>query len=77
MRWVEGAKEGEVLLGEKGEGSKNNQLDRSAGVTLDKQGNLYVVDRDNHRIVCFRVGAHQSGGVSRSWKCWHRQETQN
>lgn len=55
MCWLKGAKRGEVIVGGDGEGSQNNQLSRPASISIDNQGNLYVVDRDNHRIQRFEL----------------------
>ena len=55
MRWLKGAKEGEMLVGGKGRGSANEQFDQPASISLDARGNLYVVDRDNHRVQRFDV----------------------
>ena len=53
MRWLKGAQQGEVILGEGGQGSGNNQLSLPASISFDSQGNLYVADRANHRIQRF------------------------
>ena len=53
MRWMKGATEGELLLGGNIEGSQKNQFNLPASISSDGQGNLYVVDRDNHRIQRF------------------------
>ena len=60
MRWVNGAKEGEVIVGGNGEGAQSNQFNQPESISLDERGNLYVVDRRNHRIQCFEreIGQH-------------------
>ncbi|CAF1518029.1 unnamed protein product [Adineta ricciae] len=57
MRWLKGAKEGEVMVGGSGEGSQTNQLNQliSFSFFLDDQANLYVVDVDNDRIQRFDI----------------------
>ncbi|CAF4062774.1 unnamed protein product, partial [Adineta steineri] len=45
-----GDSEGEIVAGGNGEGNEPNQLNSPRGVSLDVEGNLYVVDSRNHRI---------------------------
>ena len=55
MRWLRDAKEGSVIVGGNGRGSRDNQFNRPSGILFDRQGNLYVVDYDNHRVERFSV----------------------
>ncbi|CAF1130033.1 unnamed protein product [Adineta ricciae] len=57
MRWLKGAKEGEVMVGGSGEGSQTNQLNQliSFSFFLNDQANFYVVDVDNDRIQRFDI----------------------
>ena len=54
MRWLKGAKEGEVKDDGNGEGSQTIQL-ISFSFFLDDQANLYVVDVNNDRIQRFDI----------------------
>ncbi|CAF1004782.1 unnamed protein product [Adineta steineri] len=47
IRWCEGDKEGEIVVGGNGKG---NQLNIPTGLSFDNEENLYVVDGNNHRI---------------------------
>ncbi|CAF1519137.1 unnamed protein product, partial [Adineta steineri] len=44
MRWCEGKKEGEIVVGGSGEGSQSNQLYGPCGLSFDDEGNIYVAD---------------------------------
>jgi sugar lactone lactonase YvrE len=56
MRWCKGATEGNILVGGNGSGEESNQFNRdSTGLSFDRQGNLYVVDRQNQRIQKFEI----------------------
>jgi hypothetical protein len=55
MRWCEGAKEGTIVVGGNGLGTQSNQFNGLNGLTFDRQGNLYVADRYNHRIQKFEI----------------------
>ncbi|CAF1319197.1 unnamed protein product [Rotaria magnacalcarata] len=57
MRWTQGDnKQGTVIVGGNGEGAGANQLNRPEGLSFDRLGNLYVADRDNHRVQRFSIG---------------------
>ncbi|CAF1281162.1 unnamed protein product, partial [Adineta steineri] len=55
MRWCEGKKEGEIIVGGNGEGKQSNQLNRPHGLSFDDEGNLYVADFSNHRIQKYEI----------------------
>jgi hypothetical protein len=55
MRWCKGAKEGTIVVGGNGRGKQSNQFFGLAGLSFDRQGNLYVADRDNDRIQKFEI----------------------
>ena len=55
MRWSKNAKVGEIIIGDHGQGSQKDQLFRPASILFDNQGNLLVVDRNNHRIQRFEI----------------------
>ncbi|CAM4930260.1 unnamed protein product [Rotaria socialis] len=52
-RWLQGAKQGTVVVGENGEGKEANQFYRPEGLSFDKNGNLYIADEHNHRVQRF------------------------
>jgi DNA-binding beta-propeller fold protein YncE len=51
IRWMNGAKEGSIVVGGNGE----NQLFLPSDLLFDKQDNLYVFDSINHRIQKFFI----------------------
>ncbi|CAF1467869.1 unnamed protein product [Adineta ricciae] len=54
MRWYEGDRQGLIIVGNKVQQIKEtNQLSFPQGLTFDVQGNLYVADSGNNRIVKF------------------------
>ncbi|CAF3860686.1 unnamed protein product [Rotaria sp. Silwood1] len=57
MRWPKkGAKQGTVIIGGNGSRSQSNQrLCPIIGLSLDRHGNLYVVDWGNHRVQKFKI----------------------
>lgn len=51
VQWTPGSSTGTVVAGSNGvSGSTNQTLRSPVGVRLDSNGNLYVVDNNNHRI---------------------------
>jgi sugar lactone lactonase YvrE len=51
-----GVKEGTIVIGQnENEQQQPNELDAHVSLSLDRQGNLYVVDRGNHRIQKFEI----------------------
>ncbi|CAF4939741.1 unnamed protein product, partial [Rotaria socialis] len=51
MRWTQGyKKQGTVIVGGNGQGGGANQFQYPIGLSFDRQGNLYVADRNNHRV---------------------------
>ncbi|CAF3397714.1 unnamed protein product [Rotaria socialis] len=56
MRWTQGDKKhGTVIVGGNGEGAEANQFNVPYGFSFDRHGNLYVADRDNHRVQRFSI----------------------
>ncbi|CAF4629799.1 unnamed protein product, partial [Rotaria socialis] len=56
MRWTQGdKKQGTVVVGGNDEGAGANQFNYLVGLSFDRHGNLYVVDRDNHRVHRFSI----------------------
>ena len=64
VRWVLGASSWTLIAGSTNgtNGDTSMLLNYPAGVTLDSMGNVYVADRDNHRIQLFLAG--QSTGIT-------------
>ncbi|CAF4070633.1 unnamed protein product [Adineta steineri] len=54
-RWTPGAMKGIVVVGTERSGSGSTQLTNPFDLSFDRRGNLYVVDRDNHRIQKFII----------------------
>ena len=52
---MKGATEGIVVVGEHGQGVRLDQLNGPAGLSFDRQSNLYVVDSGNDRIQKFEI----------------------
>ncbi|CAF4155220.1 unnamed protein product, partial [Adineta steineri] len=52
MRWCEGDKEGEIVVGGFGQ---ENQLNSPNCLSFDAEGNLYVADSVNDRIQKFEI----------------------
>jgi secreted PhoX family phosphatase len=55
MRWMKGATQGNIIVGENGQGEQSNQLNGPDGLSFDRHGNLYVVDRGNDRVQKFNI----------------------
>ncbi|CAF0757588.1 unnamed protein product [Adineta steineri] len=64
VRWVIGATNWVLVAGSSTgtSGSSSDLLNYPVGVTLDSLGNLYIADRDNHRIQLFLAG--QTNGTT-------------
>ncbi|CAF1156082.1 unnamed protein product [Adineta steineri] len=50
MRWCEGDKEGEIVVGRNGRRNQPYHLNQPTRLSFDDEENLYVVDKNNHRI---------------------------
>jgi hypothetical protein len=55
MCWSKGSKEGRVIVGGNGYGNESNQFDHPLSLSFDLEGDLYVVDRENHRVQKFEI----------------------
>ena len=55
MRWCEGSTEETVVIGGSGARQQAYQLDHPGGLALNRNGNLYVTDCWNDRIVKFNM----------------------
>lgn len=51
MRWVEGEPMGNVVAGGNGCGGSLTQIHYSYGMFVDNQSNIYISDRQYHRVV--------------------------
>ena len=51
MKWAPVASEGVVVAGGNGSGSSYNQLNKPTGVFVDGDGNVYVSESLNHRVM--------------------------
>ncbi|CAF1016881.1 unnamed protein product [Adineta steineri] len=54
-RWSPGAMKGIAVVGTERSGSESTQLTNPQDLSFDRRGNLYVVDRENHRIQKFLI----------------------
>jgi sugar lactone lactonase YvrE len=48
IRWCKRAKEGTIVVGGNEKGEQSNQFNDPRGLSVDRQGNLYVVDSWNN-----------------------------
>ncbi|CAF1009720.1 unnamed protein product [Rotaria magnacalcarata] len=55
MRWIQGAKQGTVIVGGNGAGAGANQFNGPVGLSFDRHGHLYVADRNNDRVQRFSI----------------------
>ncbi len=55
MRRSKGAKRGTVIVGGRGQGTAANQLNRLRGLSVDRNGHLYLADYSNNRIQRFNI----------------------
>ncbi|CAF2132676.1 unnamed protein product [Rotaria magnacalcarata] len=57
MRWTQGDnRQGTVIVGGNGQGAGVNQFNLPIGLSVDRHGNLYVADCNNHRVQRFSIG---------------------
>ncbi|CAF0796691.1 unnamed protein product [Adineta steineri] len=59
MKWRKGAKEGTIVAGGNGHGENLNQLSTPHGVIVDDLGQIYIADRENHRIMRWCEGKEE------------------
>ena len=62
VKWRQGALEGEVVAGGHGQGAALNQLRWPSGLSVARDGALFIADRRNHRVVRWRKGAAEGEG---------------
>lgn len=55
IRWFKGAQSGELLFGNHEFGDQANQFEFPIDIDFDREGNLYITDRNNHRIQMFSI----------------------
>ena len=63
VRWMPGARAGDLVAGGHGRGSGLHQLNYPRGLVLDFNGDILVADTFNHRIVRWRLGASRGEPV--------------
>jgi DNA-binding beta-propeller fold protein YncE len=56
---VKDAKEGMVVAGGQGEGSRFTRLSSPSGLIVDHLGNVYGADSSNERIMCWSKGSKE------------------
>ena len=49
MRWLKESKEGSIIVGGNGPEKQSNQFQLLRGLSFDRQGNICIVDCNNHR----------------------------
>src|SRR5690606_38725367 len=57
QKWLPGSKIGITVAGGNGSGSAPNQLSGASDIALDNEKNIYVVDKNNHRIQRWSPGS--------------------
>lgn len=57
LRWLPGARVGEVVAGGNGRGEGLEQLSYPRGVVAEASGSILVADTFNHRVVRWKQGA--------------------
>lgn len=57
LKYAPGSGTGTIVAGGNGAGSAANQFSSAAGVAVDANGNVYVSDKDNHRVQMFPSGS--------------------
>ncbi|CAE8586970.1 unnamed protein product [Polarella glacialis] len=57
IRWLPGARQGEVVAAGNGRGDRLDQLSYPRGVVAERSGSILVADTFNHRIMRWRKGA--------------------
>ncbi|MPR32504.1 LamG-like jellyroll fold domain-containing protein [Salmonirosea aquatica] len=66
QKWLPDSKVGITLAGGNGLGNSSNQLNNATDVAEDNEGNIYVVDKNNHRVQRFgpgsSIGVTMAGG---------------
>ncbi|CAF4246707.1 unnamed protein product, partial [Adineta steineri] len=55
IRWFNGSRTGDIIIGGNGKGNRSNQLSNPSDLSFNRYGNLYVVDKSNHRIQKFDI----------------------
>jgi hypothetical protein len=55
MRYSKGITHGTEIIGGNGAGTQSHQLNTPSGLSLDRYGHLYVVDRENCRVQRFSI----------------------
>ncbi|CAF3322946.1 unnamed protein product [Rotaria socialis] len=58
VRCPKDATQESVIIGGNDVGEQSNQLSGPVGLSFDRYGNLYVVDRGNHRVQKFNINAN-------------------
>ena len=63
MKWVKNAKEGIIVAGGNGNGNSLTQLNSPKGLFVNQLDQIYVVDKNNHRIIRWCEGDKQGSIV--------------
>ncbi|CAF4612813.1 unnamed protein product, partial [Rotaria socialis] len=58
MAWKKGATEGSIVIGGNGKGGAPNQFSCPWGLSLDRHGNFYVIDKYNYRVQKFILNSN-------------------
>jgi sugar lactone lactonase YvrE len=61
IRWFKDAQSGELLFGGHGYGNRANQFAFPIDIDFDREGNLYITDRNNHRIQMYTINKSSCG----------------
>jgi len=59
MKWLKGAKEGIVVAGGQGYGNSFKQLSDPQGLVVNENGDVFVADYYNDRVMCWPTGSKE------------------
>jgi DNA-binding beta-propeller fold protein YncE len=70
VKWASGALSGRVIAGGNGQGSQANQLNYVTKLAVDKNGTIFLCDRDNRRIQRWLKDEDHGQTIISIISCW-------